>query len=300
MILAQVRETKRWFRSRTLKYMVRLGRFRARARVRSAEVPLLDDPIECLYRIQGGGRAAFRLAIDQCTHQSGLNHYRSGWNPFVTTARDVLIGVQTHFPGSVLEDYYQRFQPRSAAEALAGFGMAPRAFRELPPACLFLSPWTAWSSSEVLALTRLWARMDGAEHGASLRESATLRLKFFGPVPKSIGEFEFSRIERVLASLQAKGFDRTLGDVHIKLLKRGSELRYLTDGGGFHRVIAAHAAGMDELPATFTQPYAIDIDAAADWPHVRSGLWSEAEARAYVDHLFEFDMRTWAMSRDLA
>ncbi|MCC5888539.1 MAG: hypothetical protein JJT88_19050 [Gammaproteobacteria bacterium] len=215
----------------------------------------------------------------------------------MATARDVLFGRQSQFRGSVLDDYYQRFQPRSAEDALMGFSMAPSALAELPPSCLFMSPWTAWSPAEVIALARLWSRMDHAEHGASILGAATLALKFFGPVPEAVGTFEFTRIGRVLLSFQAKGFDRSLGDVHVKLLKRGSELRYLTDGGGFHRVIAASALGLQELPATFTQAYAIDVDAAANWPHVRSGLWSEAEARAYVDHLFDFDMRSWAAKR---
>jgi hypothetical protein len=49
-------------------------------------------------------------------------------------------------------------------------------------------------------------------------------------------------------------------------LKRGSEYRYLRIGPGFHRTVVMAALGYETVPATFQQPFVINLDNVDYWP----------------------------------
>jgi hypothetical protein len=55
------------------------------------------------------------------------------------------------------------------------------------------------------------------------------------------------------------------------------------------------------VPAQFppNQPDLIDVDDVDFWPQVRTGMWTAADARRYVHHLFDFDERNWASNLGL-
>ncbi len=59
------------------------------------------------------------------------------------------------------------------------------------------------------------------------------------------------------------------------------------------------ALGERTIPAVFKTPCLYDVADVAYWPDVRSGIWSKEEAIRYVDHLFEFDPRSWAREHGL-
>ena len=86
----------------------------------------------------------------------------------------------------------------------------------------------------------------------------------------------------------------------MQVLKRGDDIRFLNSGGGLHRTVVMSVLGSDVIPARHDRPWVIDVDQAADWPGVRSGMWTEGQARAYVDYLFEFDGQEWARALGLA
>lgn len=59
------------------------------------------------------------------------------------------------------------------------------------------------------------------------------------------------------------------------------------------------ALGFQTIPARFHRQHVVDIEMAEHWPQVRSGLWTQEQAEAYFNHLFDFDSRAWARARGL-
>lgn len=59
------------------------------------------------------------------------------------------------------------------------------------------------------------------------------------------------------------------------------------------------ALGYQHIPAVLQRAYVVDVDMAAFWPQVVSGLWTMNEVIAYLDYLFDFDSRGWARSQGL-
>lgn len=256
--------------------------------------PLLNDPLAALLRTQGGKPTAFRCPISRFAHQCGLNHFPGSWHPFVETLKEYRDGVATRYEDSILKRYYETWRPGSAAEALIGFSRAPANFHHLPPQCLFLSPWVAHSSDEIERDVRRWTRADLREHGGPKAMHLEHELKYFGPVTPVVGRMEFERLISVYRRIADTGYDRSCGDVSVRMLRRRGKSIYLNNGGGYHRVAAMRVLGYKTVPAVFHVPFVIDVEDVDLWPQVQSGPWSRERALAYANHLFDFDSRAWA------
>lgn len=254
--------------------------------------------MEALLQRQGGEAAAFRCPIDRCTHFVGFGFSARGWHPFVATLLEYRAGLAPSYDRSLLKDYYEMWQPRSAAEALAGFHMGG-ALTELPSYCFYLTPWTAATPDTVAETLDYWTRVENAEHGEPDLDFREHGIGYFGPTHPIKGEMEFRRLTRIHDRLAATGYDRRYGDVRVRVLKRGHELRFIVDGGGYHRTAALAAAGESEVPATFVEPFVVAEEDVEYWPQVRRGVWARDDAVRYFHHLFDFDSREWARDRDL-
>jgi hypothetical protein len=260
--------------------------------------PLMDDAMEALLHRQGGEAAAFRCPIDQCTHFIGFGFSASGWHPFVTTLLEYRAGHVSTYDRSLLRDYYATWQPRSAAEALAGFDVSG-ALTELPSYCFYLTPWTASTPATIAESLAYWTRVENAEHGEPDLDYREHGIGYFGPTHTAKGEMEFRRLTSIYDRLAATGYDRRYGDVNVRVMKRGDELRFIVDGGGYHRTAAFAAAGESVVPATFVEPWVVAEEDVEYWPQVRRGVWSRGDAVRYFHHLFDFDSREWARERGL-
>jgi hypothetical protein len=264
-----------------------------------APPPLMDDPMEALLHRQGGEAAAFRCPIDRCTHFVGFGFAASGWHPFVATLLEYRAGLATDYDRSLLRDYYETWQPRSAAAAFAGFDMGESPLTGLPPYCFYVTPWTAATPDTVVDCLAYWTSLENAEHGNPDLDFREHGVGYFGPTHPVKGELEYRRLTGIHDRLLATGYDRTYGDVSVRALRRGEELRFIVDGGGYHRTAALAAAGEKEVPATFVEPFVIAEEDARYWPQVRRGVWTRDAAIRYFHHLFDFDSREWAREHGL-
>jgi hypothetical protein len=263
--------------------------------------PIFDDPLEALHFHAGGKRAAFNCPLEQTRHAFGFSFSALGWHPFVAALREYEAGLAASYEESVLQAFYDAWQPSHASEAIAGFArQAPPAFHRLPSRDAYVKPWVSHTVEDMRERFETWYREDYAQHG-SVFDPAVHGDKFFGPVHADLGKTEYARLTGVLASIRANGYDRQLGDVGMEILKRGSEFRFLQWGGGIHRTAAMAALGYETIPATFSGSRAAIFDVAHvdHWPNVRSGVWTREAAVRYVDHLFDFDSASWAAERGL-
>jgi len=259
--------------------------------------PLFDDPLEALCYLQGGKPAGFQCPIKDTRMQNGLSYSPRGWHPFVATLRECAAGESTGYEGSILERFYARYQPGHAAEAVAGFGQTPEAYADHPAHVYRLAPWLSRTPEEADQVVRSWSKGDSIEHGGP-KQGWTLDgdgYPYHGPVSLRKGQLEYERLVRIWTRLREVGYDRSMGDAKFVMLRRGDEHRFLSTGGGSHRTAAMSALGHDTIPAAFLTAHVVDIEMAGSWPQVRCGLWTEEEARAYVNHLFDFDSRAWAL-----
>ena len=259
--------------------------------------PLFDDPLEALCYQQGGKPAAFQCPIRHTCNQNGLSYSPRGWHPFVATLHEYAAGEITGYEGSILEEFYERYQPAHAAAAIAGFARAPEVYTRYPAHIYRLAPWKSRTPEEEDRVVRGWSEGDSTEHGGPER-GWTLDADgypYHGPVSLRRGQLEYERLVRTWESLRTVGYDRSMGHACFVMLRRGDERRFLGRGDGSHRTAAMSALGHARIPAVFLESHMVDIDMAASWPQVKRGIWTEEEARAYFNHLFDFDSRAWAL-----
>jgi hypothetical protein len=125
--------------------------------------------------------------------------------------------------------------------------------------------------------------------------------KYFGPVSPRKGQIEYGRLCNVFESIKSNGFKRSPGwdgDIGGFLLRRGDDYRFVISFG-HHRLAAVAALGYETVPVKIIHPVVVDRRDAPHWPQVKHGVWTQAEALRYFDHLFDFDSRTWAKRRGL-
>lgn len=261
--------------------------------------PLFNDPLEALFYMRGGKQAAFRCPIDQCVTLNGLNFSSQGWHAFSATLAAYAKTGHSEFAGSVLEQFYERWQPASAGEAFIDPDVAPPRFSDLPPHLIYLFPWSSRTIDEVDTAVKKWTADDNIEHRGPRLQDIRTSLKDQGPVSPEVAEFEYRRLLGVYESLKRDGFERRFGDIAVLLLKRGNDYRFLNFGGGLHRTAAMRALGYSHAPARLLHGFILDVDDASWWPQVQNGLWSETHVKRYFDHLFDFDAYGWAKQQGL-
>jgi hypothetical protein len=162
---------------------------------------------------------------------------------------------------------------------------------------MYLFPWNALTQEQILQGIRQWSLKDYREYGLDDYDFDKFGFKHHGPVDSRLGRIEWQRLVRVAESVQQQGFKRELGQIRVILIKRGHDARFMINGGGLHRIAAMRALGETSVPATFMHPWIVDVKDVEKWPRVRQVMWSAEQATRYVDHLFDFDARSWA--RDL-
>jgi hypothetical protein len=262
--------------------------------------PLFDDPLDALLHHQGGKPAAFACPLNQTRSRLGFCYGSDGWHPYVETLKEYESGRCTSYEGSILQAYHQCHQPESAAEALVGFGQPPPAFARLPGHLFFLSPWTSDSVDEVDQNVRKWVRERNVYHDRPQWDLDSDGYLLHGPVSLRKGRVEYECLIELYETIKREGYDRSHGDVRFQILRRGNAFRFLQWGGGSHRTAVMAALGHTTVPGVFRRPRRIiDVEMVDHWPQVRRGVWGREHARAYVDHLFDFDARAWARDEGL-
>jgi hypothetical protein len=263
-----------------------------------APPPLYDDPLEALYLVtQHRWPAAFRCPIEAVVDLQGFGLRPGAWRPFVAAMWALTRGGEAE-ADALLERFNAAFRPRTAAEAIPGFGDAPSLFADLPPHLFYLTPWSIETTEQIQGIVERFVQGDNQEHGRGDLTLADGGFPTFGPVTPSKRALELRRLSALHGSLLRTGFDRSRGDNLYTMIRRGRELRWFSAGDGYHRTAVMAALGADWAPAQFFPDRAVvDVAEIEYWPQVRRGLWSRRQALAYVDHLFEHDAADWARLR---
>ncbi|MFU8815174.1 MAG: hypothetical protein ACNA7W_07500 [Pseudomonadales bacterium] len=244
----------------------------------------------------GGGETAFWCPVAECVTFIGFGFGADSWHPFVALLKDHVEGRSQTYEGSLLERYYQRWQPIDARATYAGFEQAPASLAGRDPHLVHLVPWTAQGPEDILRVVRAFTSYDNRMAGKA-RLDLSHGMGLFGPTHPEKGRLEFERLISIYRILKARGYDRSFGDICVVPVKRRNDLRFIVYGGGFHRACALAALGHEHLPARFLHPFVVDVADVDFWPQVRNGTWSREEASAYVDYLFDFDCAAWARTR---
>lgn len=283
----------------------RYGVWRAMHRTgfRSVEVPPLlaglDEALAWRSR-----RAQFPCPIGLVVFENAFRFGAEHWNPFSETARAIRTGDARDYSGSILARFYDAWQPTSAAAAVAGLASTASALNGFPPQGIHICPWRQKRPDEIMNEVHAWHLRDMSQQGHPYAPIEQVGFNRNGPVSDRLGAAEVVRLKKLLRSIAQNGYDRAAGSeigewgVRVEVLTRGNEVR-LVNCGGVHRAAVMDALGETHVPAHLAEVNRIDRNGVDDWPHVRSGLWSRAEAMRYFDHLFDFDSRGWARERGL-
>lgn len=166
-----------------------------------------------------------------------------------------LVRAIAHGP-SVLEQFYAEFSPANLAQM---YGVTETGLKgeDLPPWRL---PWCAWTEQRPPQPERGL----GIEHGIS----------YYGPCSPQKVSVEYRRVNAVVASIKAKGYQPDRKDGHIEgfFMRSGSQFRFYVQGGK-HRAAALVALGFERIPVRVRQtwPRFVAAGTEADWPLVRDG-----------------------------
>ena len=261
--------------------------------------PLFENPLDALCYQQGGKRVAFHCPLELTVKTTGLSYSRAGWHPRVATLVEYAAGRTKGYSGSILETFYEKYQPSNAAEAIVGFDRVPEAYSSYP-SHVFICPWSSLTVDELDRITRRWVRSDREEHGGNCSWSIeTDGYPVYGPVSERAGRLEYQRLIDVYERLKSDGYDRSHGHIHFLILRRGEEYRFLNKGPGQHRAAAMAVLGHETVPAVFKENHVIDLRMAEYWPQVQNGAWTRGQVEAYFDHLFDFGSQSWARRQEL-
>lgn len=250
---------------------------------------VIDNPLEGVSLFRQGELITMACPIEDCVIFNGLSFSSRGFHPFAAAAEELLVHAEQPYEGSILQEYYQRWQPADALDALIGAKNGPEDLRRYPP-YLMLAPWLDISTAdrlEWIRKTMLWEGKGVTEKPFGPEDGHGLQ----GPVSRRKGEWEHGRLKKVLESIRARGYDRRHGDLAAQILVRGTEFRFRIVHG-HHRAGALKALGALKV---VVQPSSIvELETINEWFHVRSGAWSRGEAESYFHHHFDFDSGAWA------
>jgi hypothetical protein len=259
--------------------------------------PIVQHPIAAWYLHRAGKPVAFRAPLRDCVIFNGFAFGSASWHPFVATLEQCAEGAHHEYSRSILEKFFGTWQPRNAAEALIGVEPAMDGVLHTLPAYAPPLPWQGEPPEEWVSQVKAIIHRQNRENG---QPDLTIQAGFnhHGPVSDAKGVLEYQRLVRVFDSLQGNGYDRRQGDIKVTVLRRGAELRYLVMSG-HHRAAAAAVLECEEVPCVFGRPDLVCADEIEYWPLVQSGVWSIQDAQAYLDHVFDFDARGWAVQQGL-
>lgn len=235
---------------------------------------LIDVPVS---RLRGLASAAF-----PCTRDSG--------HPFIETLMEYESGTVQCYTASALERFYQRWQPRNAAEYLGvGDDSEHARLRELTP-IESVFPWSR-NDPQIQRKNVSYA----VDQGCVSRHDQIMRTREFwhlvGPATEESGSHEYMRLVSTYNSIKNKGYrrrDAADGDIRGTLMLRGDDWCVLIGGGGQHRSSAVSALGSTAATVRlfYHLPMIVRREECGYWPHVQAGLFGKNVALKVFDRIF--------------
>ncbi|MDQ2076183.1 hypothetical protein [Marinimicrobium sp. ABcell2] len=214
----------------------------------------------------------------------------------MATTNEYLRANRGTYSGSVLENFYQKWRPTDALDALIG-ATGPDILREFPSYTLHF-PWMDILPDERASVMAKNIRNENRWSG-KIDLTASSGYGLHGPVSPKKGQIEYARIVRTAKSIRKHGFDRAKAgeDITVAAIEREGEYRFCIIHGQ-HRVAALAALGYEHVPVSLSRM--LFLSEVEHWPQVYRGIWSRSEAVEYVNHLFDFKPYPWARAKGLA
>ncbi len=195
-------------------------------------------------------------------------------NPFVETAKVLIDKPDTPAESTPLAEFYQKFQPRSAAEFL---GLTTDARLQQ------LSPWEAQLPWDAVpgAYVRQFRENAMLEQATQYKTTVTAADGYtaFGPVSNAKLNLEIRRLEAIIESVQQKGYQPTLSNNHVtgRLLTDGHETVCVLREGN-HRASVLAALGISEVIVLVELPVVNKLYADKGWPGIKYGFFEQIDA----------------------
>jgi hypothetical protein len=245
-----------------------------------------DDPIGAA-KLAGSRPFLIEVSLSDCRNRKGFPYSKDGPHPFVRTARAYAEGHVNSYQESPLQQYYDHYQPKNAAEALALPGDPSPMLLAAPPYGVVV-PWEGRALADARNRCDQTAKRESRAHGANLLlEHGTSGV---GPVSLEKGVLEFSRLARLVDGIRANGYVRSNkpdGDIVVKpLLWDDQGFRFVLKVGK-HRAAVLAALGFDRIPVRMKFGKVAKMENVDQWPHVRDGLFSPAQALELFRRIWE-------------
>lgn len=264
---------------------------------KDAPPPVYANVDDVIYANKVGIAASYECGLRNLLSVSGFSFSQTGWHPFVEALKyHELTGRGANYSGSYLEQFYKNWRPESAKEACAGFDSAPDELAEIPAYAIH-GPWTETTIQQrhelmknTIEMENKWAGHPGLGAGAGYGLN--------GPVTPEKGELENTRLWDVYTSIKKRGYDRALlnEDIRVTAIEMENAYRFCVMHG-HHRVAALAALNVASVPVRITK--VVRHNEVMHWPQVYKGPWTKESAEKYVEHLFHFDSRAWAVKKGL-
>ncbi|WP_148862590.1 ParB N-terminal domain-containing protein [Marinobacter fonticola] len=259
--------------------------------------PVYETLDEAIYAKNIGLSVAYNCPLEKCVTPTGFSFSEDRFHPFVTALEEINNHPQTpSYLGSFLERYYQAWTPENGRGVYPGFNHAPDGLRAVS-AITIHSPWMdATPEHRQILMERTIAYENATANHPELPFSAGYGLH--GPVTPEKGQLEFERLLKVNRAIKEKGYDRTISkeDITAIAIERTGEYRFCIMHGQ-HRMAALAALKYRQVPVNITK--LLHYNEIEHWPQVYRGVWSTSQARAYIDHLFDFESEKWAKQQRL-
>ncbi len=199
-------------------------------------------------------------------------------NPWVLTLREYAAGRCSHFKGSPMDDFYQKWQPYTS-----GYVGDP------------MSPWKTFTRSN--PRNSASGRLRRKEFRAIANELAVSADEVHGhikggPVTDAFGQITFLRLTGLYDSIQRSGFRPEASAARFPsatCFVRGHDDFRVSIGSGKHRVTVMLALGWQNIPVEFGPPKLPVITRREEvdtWPNVRAGYFTREEALLVFDEMF--------------
>lgn len=266
-------------RSRHQRIMTKVGRLIGPKDCRKMQI----DPLRavCRYGVRG---VVVEMPLRQCRTFGAIGFVPTPQSdhPYFLTARAYLEGRLGGYAGSPLETYYDRVQPRTAADLLGLPGVAKLEGIEALSADL---PWLASPGEQVKEKRALMMAADSEDFGPPL--TLDDGWNNIGPVSKAKADLEIRRIFAVVDSLARNGYTVDAPSNHVLgFLLRNEDDHAAVIWGGEHRIPALAALGYESVPLLFFPHRIADRRAVDTWPAVREGALSREQALQVFDRIF--------------
>jgi len=217
------------------------------------------------------------LEIDEISSENGFSYSLDGWNPFVQTSLEILNGCK-NYKESTLFKFYKVFQPTNIGE----FYFIKSNHLEKVKSPGFISPWEYMSPNEY---GNWLIRCNRNENSYVSSNSELNGLSICGPVSDKKCELEFNRLQKLVFSIQEKGYKyQEVTPISITPVSWDGKDFYFVRHGR-HRVAVLSALGYDKIPVKLQPTGYITEKVILNGPAVLNGYWDTDDIHTYFNGL---------------